>query len=168
MERWQALGRIQATVTATIRPCREDDLPALEWMGLFAPDRHIIREAFETQQRGGGMMLLALAADFPIAQVWLDFERSKRAAFFWAIRTFHPLQRAGIGRCMMEAAETVAADWGFRRAELEVETNNEAALRFYLNLGWHIEPSGATVAARRDRRFWQLAKKIGRARRSFA
>jgi GNAT superfamily N-acetyltransferase len=167
MERWQALGRIQTTVTATIRPCMEDDLPALEWMGLFAPDRDIIREAFETQERGGGMMLLATAADFPIAQVWLDFERRNPAVFLWAVRTFHPLRGAGIGRRMMQAAETVASDRGFRRAELDVERENEAALGFYLGLGWHIEVTGTAVTGRRDRRFWTLAKEIGLTRQAF-
>lgn len=132
------LGTIEATIRATIRPCREEDLPALEWMGLFTRDRHIIRAMFDSQQRGDGLMLMAIAADFPIAQVWIDFARKQDegVAVFWAVRTFNPLQRAGIGRQMMDAAERVAADRGFRGAELEVDAGNDAALCFYRNLGW--------------------------------
>lgn len=50
-------GEFEVTVHATIMECAEDDLMALEWMGLYSRHRHIIREAFMTQQRGGGLML---------------------------------------------------------------------------------------------------------------
>lgn len=131
-------GRIEATIRATIRACREDDLPALEWMGLYARDRHIIRETFEAQVRDEALMLLAVSADFPIAQVWLDFARegAERMAVFWAIRTFFPLQRAGIGRKMMHVAERVAHQRGFPNGRLEVDADNEDVCSFYRDLGW--------------------------------
>ncbi|WP_274425726.1 GNAT family N-acetyltransferase [Chelativorans sp. YIM 93263] len=132
------LGRIEATIRAKIRPCQKEDLPALEWMGLYRPDRHIIRETFEMQQRGEALMLLAVSADFPIAQVWIDFarKRAEQVAVLWAIRTFFPLQGAGIGRQMMHAAERVARHRGFHSAQLKVDADNDRASSFYRNRGW--------------------------------
>jgi len=140
----QEFGKLEATVRATIRPCRQEDLPALEWMGLYTRHRNIIHDAFEAQKRGDGLMLLAIAAGFPIAQVWVRFRRHGRKshAHLWAIRTFHPLQRAGIGRQMMRAAERILARRGIERAELEVECREQHVLGFYKRLGWHVVGSG--------------------------
>jgi GNAT superfamily N-acetyltransferase len=134
------LGRATITLEVTVRPCIEQDLPALEWMGLFAPHREIIRNAFEAQQRGDALLLLGMAAGFPVGQVWIDLAR-KRAdgvAVLWAVRTFPLLQGTGIGRLLMEAAEAVLRERGIRRAELGVERDKEGALRFYERLGWTI------------------------------
>jgi ribosomal protein S18 acetylase RimI-like enzyme len=151
----QVFGRIKVTAEAEIRPCGEDDLAALEWMGLFTPHRHIIREAFEAQQRGDALLLLAMARGFPIAQVWIDFARKRKQgiAVLWAIRTFYPLQRAGIGRRMVEAAERVLHEHGIRQAELEVDRDNSPALNFYRKLGWRRKGK-----VRPDR--WLLAKTL--------
>ena len=138
MANGQHIAEVKATIRAEVRPCREEDLRALEWMGLFGRDRQIIEGAFEQQQRGGGVMLIADAGGFPIAKVWIDFERhpSEEVAVLWAIRTFHPLRRAGIGPQMMAAAEKVLRRRGVRVAELEVDHGNEKACRFYRRLVW--------------------------------
>lgn len=134
-------GEMDVRLRATIRACREDDLPALEWMGLFSPDRVIIRDTFEAQRRGEALMLLAVTAEFPVAQVWVDFwqDHHIRGATLWAVRTFPPLQGAGIGRRLMQAAEHVLARRGIEWAELEVEAANREVLEFYHRLGWQIE-----------------------------
>lgn len=134
----EALGRIEATIRATVRPCTEADLPALEWLGLYAPHRNIIREAYEGQLRGDQLMLLAVAAGFPIAQVWIDLARKRRerAAVLWAVRTFHPLQRAGIGTKLLRITEAALRKRGILRAELEVEPGHVDATAFYRSLGW--------------------------------
>ena len=123
---------------ATIRACKEEDLPALEWMGLYSRHRHIIRETFEAQERGDALMLLGVAAGFPIAQIWIAFRQSSSLATLWAVRTFHPLQGSGIGRRMMRAAEHALARRGVVRAELEVDDCNRKVLGFYRRLGWQV------------------------------
>ncbi len=130
--------RFTVTVEVEIRPARAEDLPALEWMGLFAAHKEIIGAAFEAQQQGEALMLLAVAGGFPVAQVWIDFVRKRphRIATIWAVRTFYPLQGLGIGRRMMLAAEEAIRAHGIHRAELEVEPDNTAARRFYKRLGW--------------------------------
>src|SRR5438093_11002918 len=56
----------------TVRICRREDLPALEWFGLFTEHREIIRETFESQERGEAVMLIADLNGFPIGQVWIN------------------------------------------------------------------------------------------------
>lgn len=131
-------GTIHAEITAVVRPCREKDLPALEWMGLFSAHRMSLRRAFEAQERGEALLLLAMRADFPIAQVFIDFAKKHRdrIAQLWAIRTFYPLQGAGIGGRLLTLAEDAIRRRGITRAELGVEVENEGALRFYERHGW--------------------------------
>lgn len=147
-------GMIEATVKATIRLCTEADLPSLEWMGLYTRDRGVIRQAFQAQQRGEALMLLAVARGFPIAQVWIDLvaKRRERVAVLWAIRTFFPLQRVGIGSRMVRAAENAVRNRGYVRAELEVEEVNGAVIAFYRQLGWRV--------AGKDGGFWTMSKEI--------
>jgi GNAT superfamily N-acetyltransferase len=134
----QVLARVKAEIEAVVRPCEEADLPALEWMGLYAPHRQIIREAFDAQQRDDALLLLAVTAGFPVAQVFIDFASKREAgvAVLWAVRTFHPLQGSGIGRQLLTTAESILRKRGIRRAELGVERDNDRALQFYLREGW--------------------------------
>jgi ribosomal protein S18 acetylase RimI-like enzyme len=44
--------------------------------------------------------------------------------------------RAGCGRLLMDACETIALDRQFSRLLLTVDPTNEAAINFYLTLGW--------------------------------
>jgi ribosomal protein S18 acetylase RimI-like enzyme len=126
------------SVEVALRAAVESDLEALEWMGLYEGHRDIIRTAFEAQQRGDALLLVAISGGFPVAQVWIDFarKRAQRKAVLWAVRTFFPLQGRGIGRRMLIAAEREIAMRGIHRAELEVEHSNEGALRFYKSCGW--------------------------------
>jgi ribosomal protein S18 acetylase RimI-like enzyme len=121
-----------------VRLARHEDLPALEWMGLYSGHRNIIESAYEAQQAGAAVMLLAMSGSFPVAQVWIDFRRARATnkAVLWAVRTFFPLHRRGIGRRLMEHAEHAIRARGICEAELEVERSNEPAYRFYQRLGW--------------------------------
>ena len=142
------LGRATLSVAMTIRLCVEADLPALEWMGLYAPHRAVIREAFAAQQRGDGLMLLGIAGGFPVGQVWIDLarKRAEGVAVLWAVRTFHPLHGTGIGRHLMATAERLLRERGIARAELFVERGNDSARSFYERLGWRmVRPANETV-----------------------
>ena len=121
----------------------EDDLPALEWMGLFTRQREIIAGAFAAQQAGDGAMLLAVAGGFPVGQAWLDFAREGRPERprIWAVRVFPPLQGAGLGGALMAEAEALAEARGAEAVEVGVEWDNAGARRFYDRLGYR--PVGA-------------------------
>lgn len=134
-----ALGEIDATLRVVFRLAEEADLPALEWMGLYAPHRGIIREVFEAQLRGGTFMLLGLASGFPVAQAWIFLAEDRvpdATATLRAVRVFPPLQGAGIGRHLMAQADGLLVRRGVRKAELLAERNNARALGFYARLGW--------------------------------
>lgn len=123
---------------AEIRLCREDDLDALEWLGLHSGDRRILDHVWTQQERGEGAMLVADADGFPIAQLCIDLTRppASGAALLWAIRTFPPLRNMGVGQTMMAMAEKFLGALGIARAVVQVDEGNRAALRFYRRLGW--------------------------------
>lgn len=124
-------------IRVRFRFCREDDLEALEWMGLHTRDRNIIHGAFAAQQRDEALMLLAEAGGYPVGQAWIDFARrgSEDRPHIWAVRVFPPLQGAGLGERLMAEAETLAAGRGAREVELAVDPENPAR-RFYRRLGY--------------------------------
>jgi GNAT superfamily N-acetyltransferase len=126
------------------RLCAEEDLPALEWMGLHTTQREIIRATFDAQQRRDALMLLAISGGYPVGQVWLDFARAGGAKrpLLWAMRVFPPLQRRGIGAALMRRAEALAQSRGAAEIELGVEWDNHGARRFYDRLGY--EPCGSS------------------------
>lgn len=126
------------TVDVSFRLCRELDLPALEWMGLFRPHREIIRQTFAEQERGQALMLLGLINEFPIAQVWIDLSRegTERCPMLWAVRVFPPLQHSGIGTRIMLATEQIVQTRGAKYTQLGVEKHNVQARQFYTRLGY--------------------------------
>jgi GNAT superfamily N-acetyltransferase len=100
-------------IAVRFRPCRAQDLPALEWMGLHGPDRSIIAETFAAQERG-----------------------TKERPNFCAVRVFPPLQGTGIGAAMMEAVERFVVEAGGVELELEAEPDDFGPMRFYESLGF--------------------------------
>ena len=133
-----ALRGFTARLGARLRVCREGDLSALEWMGLYTGHRDVIHQTFARQQAGEALMLLGVANDFPVAQVWLDLagRGSTECPWLWAFRVFPPLQRLGIGSWILGAAEQVARARGARQIELGAEPGNARAVRVYERLGY--------------------------------
>jgi GNAT superfamily N-acetyltransferase len=121
-----------------MKVCREQDVQALEWTGLFSGHRQIIQDTYNRQQRGEALILLGVANDFPFAQVWLDFTRrgTSQRPRAWALRVLPPLQGLGIGTWMLKAAERVAKQRGAQDIEIGVETDNFDAQRLYERLGY--------------------------------
>ena len=121
-----------------VRPCRARDLRLLEWSGAYAEHRQIIEDTFARQAAGETLMLVALARQFPLAQVWLDFTRPPPAdtAFLWALRTYPPARGRGIGSRLVRHAEQSVVERGQSAVELGVEKDNRRALRLYERLGY--------------------------------
>jgi ribosomal protein S18 acetylase RimI-like enzyme len=123
-----------------IRPCRLEDLPGLEWWGNFTAHREIIQAAFDSQEHGEALLLLADTQGYPIGQVWIRFAppHRDRTGLLWALRVFPCLQNQGIGGRLLQAAEQTLRNHGFDHAELEVERDNPHARRFYERHGYRI------------------------------
>lgn len=127
-------------LAVTIRPCKERDLPGLEWFGMFTPHRELIRAAFERQQRGEVLMLVADINDFPAGQAWIDLtkKRDESVGVVWAVRVIPFLQNLRIGTRLIAAAERALVNHGFAYSELGVEKNNVDAKRLYERIGYSV------------------------------
>ncbi|MDB6029777.1 MAG: family N-acetyltransferase [Verrucomicrobiales bacterium] len=154
-----------------IRMCVKDDLPDLEWFGLFTEHREIFLKVFDSQERGETLMLVAEVNTLPIGQTWIDLVKRKEesAGFIWALRVIPWLQNLGIGGKLMAAAEARCKELGLAYAELGVEKENHAAKRFYERLGYRMigsmiddysytSPQGQLITVPMD--VWMLRKKL--------
>ena len=132
------LERFGVPLEVTLRLCREDDLAALEWFGLFTEHRELIRGAYERQLQGENIMLVADVNGFPAGQTWVDLARfaARGTGLLWAVRVFPILRNRGIGRRLITAAERLLRQRGFGAAEMGVEKHNRDALRLYERLGY--------------------------------
>lgn len=165
------------SVPVTVRESVAEDLPALEWYGMFHQHSAIIRSAFERQQRGENLMLVAEANRFPIGQLWIDFtkKRAESCGVLWAFRIIEPFQRRGLGTRLLATAEQILRQRRFALAELGVEKGNVEARRFYLRHGYRkageelIEfsvptPEDRLLAIRVDQ--WLFRKQLNKTARS--
>ncbi|MBW3623949.1 MAG: GNAT family N-acetyltransferase [Armatimonadetes bacterium] len=138
MHESEIIDRFTLPLEVIIRVCRREDLPALEWYGLMTEYRGIIQETFEMQERGEAVMLVAEVNGFPAGQVWINLVLKKDEAMgaLWAVRVFPFLQGRKVGSRLMEAAEQLLRNRGYRAVELGVEKDNPDARRFYERLGY--------------------------------
>ena len=154
-----------------IRATTREDLPDLEWCGLYTEHRTIIRNAFRRQQGGSNVMLIAEANNFPAGQIWIDFRPRgrKKTALFWAFRVAPWLQDLHIGTRLLAVAERLVAERGFRYAELTVAETNKEATRLYHRLGYqlvgkvrdcysYLRPNGGRIRIVEDQ--WLLRKAV--------
>jgi ribosomal protein S18 acetylase RimI-like enzyme len=132
--------QFKVTMSITIRACVSEDLPNMEWFGLFTPHREIILSAYERHLRKENLMLVADANGFPIGQVWVDLEKKKAdsAGLIWALRVIPWLQSLGIGTRLIQAGEQALRRRGYHYAMIGVEIQNEDARRLYERLGYQI------------------------------
>ena len=121
-----------------VRLATEQDLPALEWGGLFRHHREIIERTFREQVRGEQLMLVADIGGEPAGQVWIDFRLadSDDLAVVWALRVHPHWQGCGVGAHLVRAAERMIGRRGISSAELTVEIANRPARRLYERLGY--------------------------------
>jgi GNAT superfamily N-acetyltransferase len=130
--------RFSLELELKIRQCARQDLPQLEWFGLYTEYRQLIEEAFRRQQAGEVMMLVADLDDFPVGQAWLDLSvrETDSVGVIWALRVFPLLRNHGIGSRLMIAAERLLFERGYRWSELTVDQQEPGARRLYERLGY--------------------------------
>jgi GNAT superfamily N-acetyltransferase len=152
------------TIRVIIRLCRAEDLPALEWWGLFMPHRDLIRSLFARHASGtAAVMLVAEANGMAAGQAWIDTSRQPvdGTGVIWALRVFPCLQGTGIGTRLMAASEEVLRERNCRLSEVSVEVGDEALLCFYRRLNYRqveatsladLVPPGSPVPAEGSQR----------------
>ena len=131
-------NRFPLELELEIRQCARQDLPQLEWFGLYTEHRQLIQEAFRRQQAGEVIMLVADLDGFPVGQAWLDL--SARSAdsvgVIWALRVIPLLRNHGIGTHLIITAERLLSERGYRWSELTVDQDEPRARRLYERLGY--------------------------------
>jgi ribosomal protein S18 acetylase RimI-like enzyme len=128
-----------------IRPVRAEDLPALEWDGVYTSYRHVFRETFDDAQRGQRVMLAAVAAGEMVGQVFVQLSSSEQhfadgatRAYLYALRVRPVWRGQGVGARLIAAAEAVLRERGFTRAVIAAAKENAGALRLYERLGYRV------------------------------
>ncbi|MDB6110269.1 MAG: N-acetyltransferase [Pedosphaera sp.] len=159
----------------TIRTCTAGDLPNLEWFGMFAAHREIIQAAYERQEQGENVMLVADVHGWAVGQLWIDLAKKveQSTGILWALRVFPFLRNLRIGTRLIKVAEQVLRDRGFDCAEIGAEKDDPAARRLYERLGYRLVgserseysytgPDGVPVHVPVDE--WILHKRLVRGR----
>jgi len=128
------------TLQVAIRPCLREDLPKLEWFGLFARYRQVFADTFARSEKGEIVMLVASVNEFPVGQVWIDLvkRREQSTGILYALRVLPPLQNLGIGTRLIASVEELLRKRGYKIIELGVEKDNPNAKRLYERLGFSI------------------------------
>lgn len=168
------LNRFDLSLPVTVRECVAEDVPKLEWYGLFTHHRQILEDAWRRHEAGENLMLVADLGGFPVGQTWIDlaWAPAERAGLLWAVRVFPFLQKRGIGRHLLTAAGRALSARGYRAAEIGVETDNPEACRLYERLGFryardlteeyeYVRPQDG-VRCRHAVHQWMLRKELGK------
>lgn len=138
---------------------------------MFTHDREIIDAEYERHRAGTNVMLVADFNKAPVGQIWIDLEKkaTERIGVLWALRVFPWFQKMRIGTRLLEAAERVLRQRGYRTAELSVAKNNLRAKRLYERKGYravkeqnepitYTNPGGEQVQIVLDQ--WLMRKQI--------
>lgn len=144
--------RFVSLIPISIRPCRIEDLAALEWCGAYREHRELLARTFAATERGTQLMWVADLGGFPVGQIWADLERDR----LWAARVFPALRGRGIGSGLARVAEHALHARGRPAASVAVEMGNTAALQFWMREGYrvaglvredwsHVTPDGVRV-----------------------
>jgi ribosomal protein S18 acetylase RimI-like enzyme len=141
--------RVQALPmeSVIVRQMVERDLPLLEWEGRYMHFRRSFRRAYQGIRRGISVVWLA---EYPqgrlIGQVFVNLFSTYRAeladgrerAYLYSIRVRDEHQNLGLGRRLMDVAETDLVERGYGVATLNVARDNVDGIRFYRRRGYEI------------------------------
>lgn len=130
-------------IEATVRPATRDDLPRLEWFGLYWHYRQIYEHTYRQQLCERRLMLVADVNGFPVGQVFIQFEShemrvadGRQRAYLYSLRVMEPFQGRGLGTQLIRAAEEAIAARGYAWATIAVAKDNAGARRLYERLGY--------------------------------
>jgi ribosomal protein S18 acetylase RimI-like enzyme len=132
-------------IPVTIRVAIREDIPKLEWYGQFAHFRNLIRRAYREQLKGRRLLLVADFNGFPIGQIFIQLDSAngivadgRNRAYFYSFRVMDMFQGKGIGSRLLQEAESILIERGFRYATLSVAKDNPGAFRLYERQGYYV------------------------------
>src|SRR3989304_4343056 len=108
-----------------IRPVRAEDLPALEWDGVYTSYRQVFRETLDDAQRGQRVMLVAGAAGEMVGQVFVQLSSAEQhfadgatRGYLYALRVRPVWRGQGVGARLIAAAGAALRGGGVTPAGL--------------------------------------------------
>ncbi len=141
----QVLEVYPVQFSITLRLANRDDLPRLEWFGQLIHYRQIFLRTFADQQAGRRLMLVADVGNFPVGQIWIhlsdaeyDERYRQRRGYLYALRVLEPFRGKGIGTRLIQRAESLLVERGYRWSVIAVTKDNNAARRLYERLGYRV------------------------------
>jgi ribosomal protein S18 acetylase RimI-like enzyme len=148
---------IRLSIPLSIRPAIAADLPKLEWYGQYTHFRNVFRRAFQDQEQGSRLMLIADCNDFPIGHIFINFHDNRdQSAYLYSLRVMEMFRGHGIGSRLISEAENIARRRGCLWSTIAVAKDNTRALELYQRLGYE------TYAE--DDGFWRYRDHLGRMR----
>jgi len=124
-----------------IRPFRIEDTDAvLElWrsVGMAGPGRSPRADIRKKLRHSPESFFVGLQEGRVVATVMAGYDGHRGWIYSLAVRP--GLQRRGIGRAMVEAAETWLRGQGCRRVKLQVDPDRKEAVGFYRRLGYEVQ-----------------------------
>ncbi|MDQ5913472.1 MAG: hypothetical protein QG623_90 [Patescibacteria group bacterium] len=126
-----------------IRKCRKEDVQLL---GAYIPRPSFHINRFNNQEKGVSEYLIAWKENIPVGHLNLilvgsdeEYVKSRinTCPELNAIGTYPPEMRSkGIGRKLIEEAERICKEKGFKQVGLAVDTSNTKAKELYERLGY--------------------------------
>lgn len=157
---------LHMSLSVTIRPLKSADLPKLELDGQFAKFRTLFKRAYRDQLEGRRLMLVAERGDEIVARLFILFNSAdftiadgETRAYLYSFFVVPVLRGLGLGTHMVEHAEHLLLERGFRYATIAVAKDNEGALKLYQRLGYLIQ--------REDPGRWSYTDHLGQVQRVY-
>lgn len=132
-------------VEVHIRQATVQDLPALEWDGEYIHFRRVYQEAMKEAIKGRRVILVADCGGELIGQIFVNYHSTWRnsrpgqlTGYLHSFRVKSAYRNQGVGRSLIEAAESKLVEKGFQRVVISVGKRNTGALRLYQKLGYEI------------------------------
>ncbi len=126
-----------------IRSIRAEELPDLEWEGQYMKYRRVFAQTFADAQRGQRLMLVAVAGDQLVGQVFVQLTSSETRyadgvtrGYLYSLRVRPDWQGNGLGTRLVRAAEAALRARGFNVAVIAAGKDNPRARRLYERLGY--------------------------------
>lgn len=156
---------------------RAEELPALEWDGVYTHYRPVFKETFDDTLIGRKVILVATQAEQIIGQIFiqllsaeLQFADGANRGYLYSLRVRPEWRGQQIGTQLIAAAEADLRQRGFSTAVISAAKDNPAALRLYERLGYRIFTQDEGVwyfidvngqEQKSDEPCWILEKRLG-------
>ncbi len=130
-------------MSVSLRLATYSDLPKLEWYGQYTHFRALFRRTYQEQVQQRRLMLIADCNNFPVGHIFIqlgtnDQHGGERRSYFYSLRVMEMFQSQGIGTRLIQEAELMSTEHGFRWATIAAGKDNPRARRLYERLGYKI------------------------------